>query len=134
MSEVFTFATEEENAVWQVIHAINNSWTQGDAEALNEHFHEKMIAITPMDRLRRDGKTACVEGWKKFIATTDVLSWREIDPIIRVYGDAAVVSYYYESRFAVGEHEFTQSGRDLFYLARENGKWLVVADQFSAYS
>jgi ketosteroid isomerase-like protein len=92
-----------------------------------------MIALTPVDRLRREGAAACIAGWQDFAESTRIHSWREIEPLIRVFGDSAVVTYYYEIRFEVGGQVQEQEGRDLFFFVRENGRWWAVADQFSGY-
>jgi len=51
-----------------------------------------MVAITPTDKLRREGKEACVAGWKEFAQNAKIHYWKEIDPKIHVYGNAAVVT------------------------------------------
>ncbi|MFT3847116.1 MAG: nuclear transport factor 2 family protein [Propionivibrio sp.] len=119
--------------IWATLRALNDAWTQGDPTRLGDYFHRDMIAITPVDRLRREGAAACVAGWQGFAESTRVHRWQEIDPLVRVFGDAAVVSYYYEIRFEVGGETIEQDGRDLFFFVRENGRWWAVADQFSGY-
>ncbi len=122
-----------EQEIWSTIRALNDAWTKGDPDELADFFHPQMLAITPTDRLRRDGAEQCIAGWKAFAEATRIHHWQEIDPIIRVYGDAAVVSYYYEISFDMGGRRFEEGGRDLFFLVRENGRWWAVADQFSSY-
>lgn len=122
-----------EQEIWATLRALNDAWTQGSPERLAEYFHPEMIAITPVDRLRREGAAACIAGWQGFAESTHIHSWREIDPLIRVFGDSAVVAYYYEIKFEMGGQVIEQDGRDLFFLVRENGRWWVVADQFSSY-
>lgn len=131
MNATFTDPVEQE--VWSTIRALNDAWTRGYPDDLAQFFHPRMIAVTPVDRLRRDGAEACIAGWKEFAAAARIHRWQEFDPLIRVYGDAAVVAYYYEIDFDMAGRRIEQSGRDLFFLIRENGRWRVVADQFSGY-
>lgn len=131
MKHHFDDPTQRE--IWATLRALNDAWTLGDPARLAEYFHRDMIAITPVDRLRREGASACIAGWTGFAESTRILNWQEIDPLIRVFGDAAVVSYYYEIRFEVGGQIIEQDGRDLFFFIRENGRWWSVADQFSGY-
>ena len=119
--------------IWATLRALNDAWTQGNPAQLADYFHRDMIAVTPVDRLRREGAAACIAGWQGFAESTRIHSWHEIDPLIRVFGEAAVVSYYYEIRFEMGGQTIEQCGRDLFFLVRENGRWWVVADAFSSY-
>ena len=119
--------------IWATIRALNDAWTKGNPDDLIKYFHPQMLAITPVDRLRRDGATACIAGWKSFAEATHIHRWQEYDPLIRVYGEAAVVTYYYAIDFEMGGQRVEQKGRDLFFVVRENGHWQVVADQFSPY-
>lgn len=128
-----TFTDPDEREIWSTIRALNDAWTQGNPDDLAQFFHPRMIAVTPVDRLRRDGAAACIAGWKGFAEAARIYRWQEFDPLIRVYSDAAVVAYYYEIDFDMGGRRIEQSGRDLFFLIRENGRWWVVADQFSSY-
>jgi len=52
---------------------------------------------------------------------------------VRIFGEAAVVTYFYELRCRMGGAEQTLGGRDMLFLVREAGRWWAVADQFSAY-
>ena len=131
MEHRFDDPTEKE--IWTTLRALNDAWTRGHPERLADYFHREMIAVTPVDHLRRDGAAACIAGWQGFTESSRIIDWREIDPLIRVFGNAAVVSYYYEIRFEVDGRIVEQAGRDLFFLVRENGRWWAVADQFSSY-
>ena len=131
MDHHFDDPTQRE--IWATLRALNDAWTQGNPAQLADYFHRDMIAVTPVDRLRRDGAVACIAGWQGFAESTRIHRWREIDPLIRVFADAAVVSYYYEIRFEVDGKIIEQNGRDLFFFVRENGRWWAVADQFSGY-
>lgn len=128
-----TFTDPVEQEIWTTLRALNDAWTKGHPQHLVEYFHPKMVAITPVDRLRRDGTAACIAGWQGFAESTRILSWREIDPLIRVFGNSAVVSYYYEIRFEMDGTVIEQGGRDLFFLVCEDGRWWAVADQYSSY-
>lgn len=119
--------------IWAFVRAMNDAWTKGDPERLMEFFHPDMIAVTPVDRLRHETGAECVAGWQRFAQAARILSWEEREPLIRVFGNAAVVCYYYETVFEMNGRRIDSSGRDLFYLIRENNRWLAVADQFSPF-
>jgi len=127
------FADPIKEQVWQTLQALNRAWTQGRPEDLVDYFHPNMVAITPTDRLRVEGGEACVAGWKAFADAAKIHYWREMQPDVRVFGDTAVVSYYYDMSFDMGGKTVHAEGRDMFVFVKENGKWWAVADQFSAY-
>ncbi|MDR3641694.1 MAG: nuclear transport factor 2 family protein [Humidesulfovibrio sp.] len=127
-----------EQEVLDFIARLNACWTSADpasggVEALREFFHPDMVAVTPVDREPRVGREACVAGWVAFASSARIESWTESGHRVRLFGDAAVVTYFYALRCRVGTAALALEGRDMFILARENGRWWAVADQFSAF-
>jgi len=121
--------------VWRTIQEANRCWTCGDLselDRLKEYFHREMVAITPTDKERREGRESCIEGWSNFAKSTKITSWEEIDPKIQLYGAAAVATYYFSLSFEINGQVINMHGRDMFTLINENDRWWIVADQFSA--
>jgi len=122
--------------VWSTIQNLNRLWAaENKADGLAKYFHEKMVAITPSDRLRREGREASVAGWKAFTEAATIHYWKEMDPLIEVFGGGkfAVVTYYFDMAVDMGGETVRLEGRDMFSLVKEDGKWLVVSDQFSPF-
>lgn len=120
--------------VWDVVESLNRLWTvDNDPDRLLEYFHPKMVAITPVDRLRRFGQAECVAGWREFTESCRILWWKEKDPVVALFGDCAVVTYYFEMEYETGGRATRSDGRDMMTLVREEDRWWVVADQFSPY-
>jgi ketosteroid isomerase-like protein len=128
-----TFDDPTKQEIWATVRAMNDAWTKGSPDDLANFFHRTMVAVTPVDRLRRVGAKACIEGWKGFCEAAQIHRFDEIDPLIEVFGDAAVVSYYYDMSFDMGGQTIDTAGRDLFFFIKEAGRWWAVADQFSPY-
>jgi len=126
--------TEQELEVWQTVVAMNHAWTSGHAEQLADYFHADIVAITPTDPHRLEGREACIAGWAAFVAAAKIIDWKERDPKVTVFGEyAAVVSYYYEAKVEMGGKLVELTGRDMFFMVREQGRWWAVADQFSGF-
>ena len=119
--------------IWATLRALNDAWTQGNPDDLTQYFHRNMVAITATDRHRIHGGAACVAGWKGFANAARIHYWKEVDPVIHVYGDSAVVAYDFDMSFDMGGKTIDMGGRDMFFFVKEAGKWWAVADQFSAY-
>jgi hypothetical protein len=130
---VNTFNDPVQQEIWATLRALNDAWTQGNPDDLAQYFHANMVAITPTDRHRVNGGAACVATWKSFATSTHIRHWREVDPVIHVYGDAAVVAYDFDLSFDINGQNIQMRGRDMFFFAKQAGKWLAVADQFSVY-
>lgn len=127
---------QKEQEVWECVQAMNRCWTCSrpqELERLNDYFHETMVAITPVDCLRLEGRQACIAGWSGFARSVRIHSWVENEPKIMLYNDTAVVTYYFDMAFDMQGQKIQMGGRDMLTLIKENGKWQVVADQFSSY-
>jgi len=129
----FSPSDPTEQAIWSTVRALNDAWTAGDPDELHRYFHPRMIAITPTARLRLEGAAPCIAGWKAFREQVRIHRWEEIDPVIQVHGDSAVVAYYFDMSFDMQGQTIQLAGRDMFFFAKEDGRWQVVADQFSPY-
>ena len=119
--------------IWGTVRAMNDAWTKGNPDDLAKYFHQDMVAITATDRNRLDGGAACIDGWKGFANAARIHRWEEIDPVIHVYGNSAVVAYNFDMSFDMGGQTISMGGRDMFLFVKENGRWWAVADQFSSY-
>jgi uncharacterized protein (TIGR02246 family) len=131
MTTEFLDAVEQE--VWDTIRSLNQAWTSGDTAELARYFHPDMVAITASAIKRRKGGQANAAGWRGFADSATIHHWKEIDPVIHIYGDAAVVAYSFDLSFRTDGRRFRLGGRDVFFLARENGRWRIVADQSTSY-
>jgi len=131
MTMAFDNPTKQE--VWATVRAMNDAWTKGNPDDLVKYFHRDMVAITATDRRRLEGGAACIAGWKGFCNAARIHRWEEVDPVIHVYGDSAVVAYYFDMSFDMGGQMVNMAGRDMFFFVKEDDRWWAVADQFSPY-
>lgn len=113
------------------VKALNVAWTKGAVEKLHDYFHPDMVAITATDRDILYGKDACFASWQNFARTATIHHWTEVDPKIKIFGNTAIVTYYFDMSFDMQGQTINLYGRDMFVLVNENGRWWVVADQFS---
>ena len=119
--------------IWRTVERLNATWTSGRVDELEQFFHDGMVAITPTDRLRLEGRDACVASWRRFVERAAIREWKTSDPLVRVFGEAAMATYYYDMLCEIDSKVVRLSGRDMFVLVHEGGRWLVVADQFSEF-
>jgi ketosteroid isomerase-like protein len=124
--------TEQELEVWQTVVAMNRAWTTGHVDELLNYFHPDIVAITPADRLRIQGREACIAAWAAFVAAAKIIEWKEREPVVHVFADTAIVTYYYDAKVEIDGEMRSLAGRDMLFMAKEADRWWVVADQFSA--
>ncbi|HUU45562.1 MAG TPA: nuclear transport factor 2 family protein [Acidobacteriota bacterium] len=121
------------NEVWQTVEALNQCWTSGNPADVRNYFHETMVAITVSDRMPLVGREACAAAWIAYAERTRILSWKTSSVHVQVYNHTAVVTYLYDMLCERDGMQFNPTGRDMAILIKENGRWWVVADQFSAH-
>jgi ketosteroid isomerase-like protein len=117
-----------------LIREMNRCWTAGwHEEQFRQFIHPEAVAIVPTMPGRLEGRDAYVAGWRGFAEAAVIHEWRETDLKVQLYagGKSAVVTYFFSITFAMGIQKQTMNGRDMFFLVKEGGHWLVVADQFS---
>lgn len=125
-----------EREVWATVQALNRAWTvEGNPAALRSYFHKDVVVIDPVHPKRIEGGEAAVAAWTEFVKAAKIRYWREFDPKVQVHGDGrfAIVTYYYDASYEMGGRTIKTGGRDMFALVKDNGRWWVVADQFSQY-
>ncbi len=122
-----------ENEILEFIQSMNRCWTKGDPNDLKKYFHEKIVAITPSDKERLEGRDVCIAAWAAFAQNTKIHSWLEREHKIQLFGETAIVTYYFDISFDMRGQTISMSGRDMFTLVKEKGRWWAVADQFSPF-
>nr|WP_319377223.1 nuclear transport factor 2 family protein [uncultured Methanoregula sp.] len=125
---------DDKNQVIEMIRSMNRCWTDSwDEEGFRQYIHPGAVAIVPTTPGRLEGQEAYVAGWKGFSLSATIHAWTETDHRVQIYagGTCAVVTYLFSITFGMGGQELAMQGRDMFFLVREEGRWLVVADQFS---
>jgi ketosteroid isomerase-like protein len=130
-----TVAKGAASEVWAVVQSMNRLWTvDGCPERLTDYFAPEMVAITPTDQQRREGREACVAGWAEFVHATTIHRWVESHPLVLMLAEnrGAVVAYDYEIDFTMGGRRIQLRGRDLMTLEKREGRWWLLADHFSS--
>jgi ketosteroid isomerase-like protein len=123
-----------EHEIDSTIRKMNRIWTEAwDEKAFAEYIHPDAVAIVPTSPGRLKGRDQYVAGWKGFTGMAQIHEWTESGHLVTVYasGLCAVVTYFFTIRFAIAGNEQLMKGRDMFFLVKEQGRWLIVADQFS---
>lgn len=123
----------DEQEALAFVTALNETWTKGDGSGLVDYFHPDMVAITATDREILHGRQACLASWQGFARAATIHHWREVDPKVRIFGDTAIVTYYFDMSFDMQGNIVHLGGRDMYVLVRQDGRWWAVANQFSAF-
>ncbi len=110
----------------QLLRSINDAWSKGHPEELEEYFHENMVIVQIGSQGGGRGKRECVDSYKGFVSHATIREFKESNHDIVVWTNTAVASYKFEMTYEIGGETHNDSGYDLFAFSREKGKWLAV--------
>jgi ketosteroid isomerase-like protein len=123
-----------EQEVWQTVEAFNRAFSSNDPERYFAFIDEDITVLTPSNPYRIEGIADDREEfeWGLRAGSGKVGYFQELQPLVRVYGSVAVVTYF--SRGAYGGE---QNGKVLFLketdvLVKRQAGWKVVHIHVSA--
>jgi ketosteroid isomerase-like protein len=125
-----------EHAVWQVVEAFNRAFVAGDVERYFAFIDEEITVLTPANPYRVEGIADDREEfeWGLRAGTGRVGYFQELQPVVRVSGEMALVTYYSRGSYG-GANE--GSGKTLYLketdvLIRRQDGWKILHIHVSA--
>lgn len=109
-----------------VLAGLTAAWRKGRTQDIGEMLHPSVVFVRPGFAGRAEGRAACVATYEEFLKVALVLRFEESEPVIDVWGDAAVATVRWEMAWEVGGQRSEESGHDIYALVREGGRWLVA--------
>ena len=123
-------AEADRAAIRDLLRDLNAAWypdvAQDAAERIAARFAEDaVIAAGDLRELAR-GAEACAQSYLDFARTARVREFAAGDANVDLYGDSAVARYEWSIAYAVNGIESTESGSDMFVLARRDSGWKIL--------
>lgn len=123
-----TTMTSQEAEVWRVIEEWNAAFAANDVARYFTFIDKDVIVLTPSNPYRVEGGAddRAEFGFGLERGYSRVGYFEEIAPIVRVYGDVAVATYFNRGYYG------PESGGQMAYLKETNvlrrvdGRWLIV--------
>jgi ketosteroid isomerase-like protein len=120
--------TSAEREVWNVIAAFNRAFAANDPNLYFQYIDDDIVVIIPSSPYRIEGVKDDREEFEHSLraGTTRVGYFQELQPLVQVFGDTAVVTYY--SRGAYGPEGDAKTGylKETDVLVKRNGTWKIV--------
>lgn len=120
--------TDAEREVWNVIDAFNRAFAANDPNRYFQYIDDDIVVIIPSSPYRIEGVKDDREEFEHSLRSgaTRVGYFQELQPLVRVFGDTAVVTYY--SRGAYGPESDAKTGylKETDVLVKRNGTWKIV--------
>jgi len=115
--------TAEQKEVWEAVEGHWESLKKGDVEALMDDYHDKMLDLdgeypTPFNKSQ-------IESATKYRIGYYVPTYINLKPIaINIVSNVANVFYVY--KWESKNKDYSQSGRTMTTMLKENNKWLSI--------
>lgn len=106
--------------------------TTRDAEKMAALYTSDAVWLPPNDK-RIEGRNLIREFYAKMFAEPTLsLVHTPSKHIVAASGDVAVEYGAYDFRMKTAKGEFRDTGKYMFYFAKENGEWKIAADIFNS--
>lgn len=117
---------DKEREIISLIERINDSWTRGEFDALEEIFHNDMVIAKPGFGRMGVGKSACVDSYRGFYTKVEISDFEGFDYLVDIWEDTAVVSYGFRVKYTMEGREREDEGHDIFVFSRKEGRWQAL--------
>ena len=123
-----------EQAVWDVIQAFNRAFAANDPNTYFTYIDDDITVITPKNPYRLEGLAPDREEFEFGIQIgySRVHYFQEMQPLVRVYGDSAVVTYFSRGYYGVEGQGRTVYLKETDVLVKRDGQWKIVHIHVSA--
>jgi hypothetical protein len=105
-----TFKDGEQEAVWEVMQAINRAWVHGRPDEMEPHLHPDMVIVTSDVEYRADGRDACIDTYKDFCKRATIQDYKEDQPNVDIFDEQAVVIYQFDSSISATSWKAKSTG------------------------
>jgi ketosteroid isomerase-like protein len=106
--------------------AFSAAWRSGRLEALEGLVDPEVVFVQPGGSSRIEGRAACIDSFRGFLAAATIERYQEGDRQIDVNGNTAVVTYRWTMAWRRAGQDHRESGRDLLVLGRRDGRWRIT--------
>ena len=104
----------------------NRAWLDRRFEQLSEWFHPDVVIRGPGFQEVGRGREACVESYRQFMSSAEVLEFSETNTHTDTWEDAAAVTYDWTMAYRQGGETKRESGHELLVFRLHGGRWVVV--------
>ena len=116
----------QQSEIQGVLSRLTAAWTEERFDELEDILHQSVVFVQPGFAGRVEGRTACVDTYRKFMSSAKLLNYSERDVTIDVWGTTSIATYAYHISWEMQGKSRRERGRDLFVFVREESRWQVV--------
>lgn len=117
-----------EQEVLDVVQRWNDSFERNDSKTYFTFIHDDLTLFIPSSPYRIDGKQADKNEfeWSLSKSRTKVHLFQELQPVVQVFGNTAIVTYHNRGAYGPDGGEQMLYAKETNVLVKENGVWKIV--------
>ena len=119
---------KEDQEIWAVVKAWNQEFANNNPDAYFGYIHDRLTLFIASCPYRVNGKQDDRDEfeWSLKKGKTTVNFFQAIDPLVQVFGNIAVVTYYTRGSYGEGAADPMVYLKETDVLVKEKGKWQIV--------
>lgn len=107
------------------------AFNQRDIKSVLDFFDKNIVCFSSTQHERLAGRAALRRTFEYYLKEADKVQYRLAQPVVQIYGDTAIVSFYWTVTLTSGAKRRKIEGRGSHVLVRLNGTWIIVHEHFS---
>jgi len=107
------------------------AFNKGDVDEILKYFDENIIGFSSTRHERLMGLEALRNTFLYYLKEAEKIEFSITSPVVQVYGDIAILSFYWLVVQIDGGRRREIQGRGTHVFHRKNGEWKIVHEHFS---
>jgi len=112
-------------------HAQAEAFNRGALDEVLQHFDPELVGFSSTRHERIHGLDALRETFDYYLRQADRVEYEVSDVEAKVYGDVAIVTFYWVVRLTTGAKTQSVHGRGTHVYLRKHEAWKIVHEHFS---
>jgi ketosteroid isomerase-like protein len=117
-----------------IIQVERNAWDavkNKQLDKMEDYFADDSSMFVADQAYRVSGKPQIMSNLKGWLSSSDLRSYQLLDPQVRVFGNTALLTYYFSEAGVSGGKDFSEAGKFSVVFVKRDGKWRAVHEHES---
>lgn len=107
------------------------AFNQRDLKTVLSFFDKNIVCFSSTQHERITGRAGLRRTFEYYLKEAEQVQYRISQPVVQVYGDTAIASFYWTVKLINGSKRRRIDGRGSHILVKRNGRWKIVHEHFS---
>lgn len=123
--------TKVEREIWDIEKKQAAAFNERDLKTVLSFFDKNIVCFSSTQHERLTGRAALRRTFEYYLKQAEAVQYRITKPVVQLYGDTAIVSFYWTVTLKSGSRRRRIEGRGTHVLVNQKGTWKIVHEHFS---